>query len=261
MLAQRRLQAEWWVDRYGRLPSRLEVPSAPALTGEADPDCPEIPSSAEFRRMAIRYLHATGWPDITPRAAEIIRTLADLGYASPQVIAEHALAQAPGRWATAEEWLDSSIWDGYEPPLEQLPPAGTVREFDEYPGVRELRRRMEREASRLRRWRDGFEALVAACAFEPVATMSELLAFWLDIDVLEEARDPDAGGTRLCIEMSPTSPWMAVRLRGQGEDRQVLDSALQFLVRSGVPWDPDTMHVASADPDIPSREPTDVPPA
>jgi hypothetical protein len=261
VLDQRQLQAEWWVDRYGRLPSRLEMPSAPALTGEADPDCPEIPSSTEFRRMAIRYLHATGWPDITPRAAEIIRTLADLEYASPQVIAEHALAQAPGRWATAEEWLDSSIWDGYEPPLEQLPPAGTVPEFDEYPGVRELRRRMEREASGLRRWKDGFEALMAACACEPVATVRDLLAFWLDIDVLEEACDADAGGTRLCVEMSPTSPWMAVRLRSQGGDRQIFDRALQFLVRSGVPWDPDTMHVAPGDPDVPPHEPADVPPA
>ncbi len=243
------------------LPSRLEVPSPPALMGEADPDCPEIPASAEFRRMAIRYMYATGWPDITPRAAEVIRALTDLGYASPQVIAEHALAYAPGRWATAEEWLGSSIWDEYQPPLEHLPPAGTVPDFDEYPGVRELRRRMECEASRLRRWKDGFEALVAACACKPVATMSELLAFWLDIDVLEEACDADAGGTRLCIEISPTSPWMAVRLRGQGGDRQVLDHALQFLVRSGVPLDPDTMHVAPGNPDIPPRESADVPPA
>lgn len=74
-------------------------------------------------------------------------------------------------------------------------------DFDEYPGVRELRRRMERDASRLRWWKDGFEALVAACACKPVATMRELLAFWLDIDVLEEACD--AGGIRLCVEMSP----------------------------------------------------------
>jgi hypothetical protein len=133
VLDQRRLQAELWVDRYRRLPSRLEVPSPPALMGEADPECPEIPSSAEFRRMAIRYLYATGWPDITPRAAEVIRALTDLGYASPHVIAEHALAYAPGRWATAEEWLGSSIWDEYQPPLEHLPPAGTMPDFDENP--------------------------------------------------------------------------------------------------------------------------------
>jgi hypothetical protein len=253
VLDQRRLQAEWWVDRYSQLRSRLEVPSQPALIGEADPDCPEIPSSAEFRRMAMRYLYATGWPDITPRAAEVIRALADLGCASPQVIAEHALGYAPGRWATAEEWLGSSIWDGYQPPLEHLPPAGTVPDFDEYPGVRELRCRMELEATRLLRWKDGFEALVAACACKPVATMSELLTFWLDIDVLEEACDADAGGTRLCIEISPTSPWIAVRLRSQGRDGQVLDHAFQFLVRSGVPWDPDTMHVAPGDPDVPPR--------
>lgn len=206
--------------------------------------------------MATRELYATGWPDIIPRAAEIIRAFADLGYASPQVIAEHAIAYAPGRWATAEEWLGSSIWDGYQPPLEHLPPAGTMPDFDEYPGVRELRRRMEREASRLRWWKDGFEALVAACACKPVATMSELLAFWLDIDVLEEACDADAGGTRLCIEMSPTSPWMAVRLRNQGGDRQVLDHALQFLVRSGVPWDPDSMDVEPSDPGVPPDVPS-----
>ena len=55
---------------------------------------------------------------------------------------------------------------------------------------------------------------MAAGACKPVVTMSELLAFWLNIDVLEEACDADAGGTRVCIEISPTSPWMAVRLRG-----------------------------------------------
>lgn len=102
---------------------------------------------------------------------------------------------------------------------------------------------------------------MAACACKPVVTMSELLAFWLNIDVLEEACDADAGGTRVCIEISPTSPWMAVRLRGQGGDRQILDRALQFLVGSGVPWDPDTMHVAPGDPDGPPRESADMPPA
>ena len=54
---------------------------------------------------------------------------------------------------------------------------------------------------------------------------------------------------------------MAVRLRGQAGDRQVLDHALQFLVRSGVPWDPDTMNLAPGDPDVPPRESADVPPA
>jgi hypothetical protein len=132
-------------------------------------------------------------------------------------------------------------------------------DFDEYPGVSELRRRVEREASRLRRWEDGFEALVAARACEPVATMRELLTFWLGIAVLEEACDADAGGTRLCVEMSPTSPWMAVYLHYQEVDRQILNRALQFLARFRVPWDPGTTRVAPADPHDASHEPADAP--
>ena len=73
---------------------------------------------------------------------------------------------------------------------------------------------MERDARRLQQWKNGFESLVTACACQPVATMRELLAFWLDIMVLEEACGADAGGTRLCVEMSPTSPWVAISRGG-----------------------------------------------
>lgn len=248
--AQRWLQAEWWAERYGRLPSRLELPAPPALLGEIDAAYPEdgVPTSAEFRRMAINYLYDSGWPDITPRAAEIIRALINLEYASAQRIAEHAIAQAPGRWATAREWLDSSIWDGYQPLAEQLPPAGAVPELDEYPGVRELRRRMERDGSRFRWWKDGFDAVVVACIGQPVSTMSELLAFWLDVGVLEEACDADAGGVRLCVEVVPASPWLALGVGGEAGDRQLLSRALQFLAEAGV----------ARDPDIPSGEEGDL---
>lgn len=48
---------------------------------------------------------------------------------------------------------------------------------------------------------------------------------------------------------------MAVRLCMQGGGRRLLERALQCLVRFRVPWDPDTMYVAPADPGSPSREP------
>jgi len=68
-----------------------------------------------------------------------------------------------------------------------------VPDLDEYPGVRELRRCMECDASRLRRWKDGFDSLVAACACQPVITMRDLLAVRPDIGVLERR----AGGVLL----------------------------------------------------------------
>ena len=102
--------------------------------------------------------------------------------------------------------------------------------------------------------RDGFEALVAACAYEPVATVRDLLAFWLDIDVLEEARDADAGGTRLCVEMSlPTRGWLSACAARAGTAKSSIAPSSSSS-GPGVPWDPDTMHVASGDP-------ADVPPA
>lgn len=236
--AQRQLQAEWWAVRYARLPARLELPPPPALLCEADAE-DGVPTRAEMRRLAIRHLYDSGWPDITPRAAEIIRALIDLEYASAQQIADHAIAHAPGRWAIAREWLDSSIWDGYQPPRQHLPPAGAVPELDEYPGVCELRSRMERDSSRIQWRRDGFHSVVHACTHQPVSTMSELLAFWLDIYVLEAACNADADGEpRLCIEVVPATPWLALSGAAETEDPHAQDRALQFLAEAGVPRDP-----------------------
>jgi hypothetical protein len=254
--AQRTLQAEWWAERYARLPSRLELPAPPALLGEADLE-DGVPARAEMRRLAIHHLYDSGWPDITPRAAEIIRALADLEYASARQIAEHAIAHAPGRWVSAQEWLNSGIWDGYQLPEQHLPYTGAVPEFDENPRVRELRSRTEDDRSKIQWWQDGFHSLADACAQGPVSTMTELLAFWLDIHVLETC-DADADGEpRLCFDVVPASPWLALGGATEAEDPQAQGRALRFLTEAGVPQDPVNLPGEEADL-LPDPVPRDV---
>jgi hypothetical protein len=97
--------------------------------------------------------------------------------------------------------------------LEHFPPAGSAPDLDGYPGVRELRHRMESDAARLQRWRDGFESLVAVCDCKAVAAMSELLAFWLDsgFSSVAPARLPrwfrDAARIPTAGILSVLTPW------------------------------------------------------
>ncbi|MEU8252334.1 hypothetical protein [Nonomuraea sp. NPDC048916] len=235
---QRLSLATTWIDRYGRRPHRLELPSPAGRPRQVA----SLPGRTEFKadpeELAILTLYASGWPTLCPRSAEIISALMDCPHPTTARLAEIAAAQAPKRWAGGEQWLDSSIWDGVQPPALALPAADQAPELDEYPPVRVLRHRLDDDQNAWRRWQTGFATLVEACDDPPVDTMAELLAFWQDIGILIP-HGSDAGQPIWAVDASLPSPWRVVYTRGTVVPAPVLVTTLDWLLEEDVPVDDD----------------------
>ncbi|MEV4250865.1 hypothetical protein AB0J63_46670 [Streptosporangium canum] len=232
--------AQDWIDRYGRRPHRVELPTLPSRLRQITLTDPDIPGLADAQTHAIITVYESGWLTICPRAGEIIRAFLDTPRASPQEIAAHAAAHAPGRWPEAEHWLSSSVWDGIQPPLDHVPAAGEVPELDEYPGIHTLRLQMIGDEREWDRWQSGFYALVKACGHPPVETMADLLAFWRHVGILAQAQGADTGSyadPQLTVGTAVRSPWRVLHAIGKSEAPDALMRAVRFLIAVGAPWD------------------------
>ncbi|MFI6797607.1 hypothetical protein [Streptosporangium canum] len=232
--------AQDWIDRYGRRPHRVELPTLPPRLHQITIPQPGIPEPADTQPHAIIALHETGWLTICPRAGEIIRAFLDASRASPQEIAAHAAAQAPGRWVDDQHWLSSNIWDGIQPPLDHMPAAGEAPELDEYPGVHTLRLQMISDEHIWARWHTGFSALVQACDHPAVETMADLLAFWQHLGILTQTQSADTGscaGPQLTVGNTVHSPWRVLHATKCSKAPDVLMRAVRFLIAVAIPWD------------------------
>ncbi|MEV0632133.1 hypothetical protein [Nonomuraea wenchangensis] len=227
-----------WIIRYGTRPHRLEQPAAPSRPRQVSPiDGCSGPTLGEDEQ-AMLALYSSGWPSLCPRSAEIIRSLLDCPRATIGRLAELAAAQVPERWSHGEEWLQSSIWDGIQPPDLNLPPLGHAPELDEHPAVQELRRHVNVSQRAYENWQAGFGVFVEACDDPPIDTMGDLLAFWQDLGILvPDGHESD--GTIWRIAPLPPSAWRVVYSRGPLVPSHVLAAALDWLLECEAPQDPD----------------------
>ncbi|MFF5211068.1 hypothetical protein [Streptosporangium sp. NPDC000396] len=238
--AQQVALAHDWIDRYGRRPHRVELPTLPSRPHQITLTHPGAPAPADAEPHAIITLHETGWPAICPRAGEIIRVFLDVPCASLQEIATHAAAQTPGRWSDGAQWLASSVWDGIQPPTDHMPAAGESPELDEYPGVHTLRLQMLSDERHLGRWQAGFSALVRACGHPAVETMAELLAFWQHVGILAQTQHTVTGAythPRLAVAAKVRSPWRVLQAGSRCEAFDAVTRAVRFLITMAAPWD------------------------
>ncbi|MEV4752641.1 hypothetical protein AB0K21_40330 [Streptosporangium sp. NPDC049248] len=236
---QRVTLAHDWIDRYGRRPHRVELPTLPSRPHQITITHPDAPRQADTPHAVIG-VYETGWLTICPRAGEIIRAFLDAPRASAQEIAAHAAAQTPGRWGDGEQWLTSSIWDGIQPPLDCIPAAGEMPELDEYPGIHTLRLQMIGDERNWARWDSGFSALVQACGHPEVETMADLLTFWQHVGILTQTQITDAGSCaepELMIGTTVRSPWRVLHAVGRPETPYALMGAVRFLTEVATPWD------------------------
>ncbi|MGW5155746.1 hypothetical protein ACWEPN_09720 [Nonomuraea wenchangensis] len=227
-----------WIIRYGTCPHRLEQPAAPNRPRQVPPIDGVSGLTLDGNEQAMLALYDSGWPSLCPRSAEIIRVLLDCPRATIGRLAELAAAQAPERWADGEQWLQSSVWDGIRPPDLALPPLGQAPELDEHPVVQELRRHLNAGQRACEIWQAGFEVFVEACDDPPIDTMADLLAFWQDLGILV----PDgheAATTIWQLAPQPPSAWWVVYSRGRLVPSNVLAAALDWLLESETPQDPD----------------------
>ncbi|NJP98459.1 hypothetical protein HCN51_55105 [Nonomuraea sp. FMUSA5-5] len=239
-LADQRLDlVDSWIQRYGHRPHRVELPTLPTRTRGTPPVDERAGVQSGLQEQPLIALHDTGWPQLCPRSAEIITALMARPQATTTQLAEAAAAQSPHRWASAEQWLESSIWDGIQPPDFALPAPEERPELDEHPFVQVLRRQLEDGHHEWRHWHSSFAVLVEACDDPPVDTMAELLAFWQDIGILTTS-DRSAHDPLWSVPPSPPSPWRVLFTRGHLVPPRLLASALDcLLLDSSVPVDPD----------------------
>ncbi|MGV9600724.1 hypothetical protein ACWDR1_29085 [Streptosporangium sandarakinum] len=231
--------AATWIDRYGRRAHRLELPSLPSRPGHVATleGCAGLTLGAD--EQAMLALYDSGWPIVCPRSAEIIGVLLDYPQITTAGLAEIAAAQAPDRWSTAEQWLQSSIWDGIRPPAVDLPPVGQDPELDEYPPFQALLHRLGDDQGVWERWCAGFAALVHACDDPPVDTMAELLAFWQDTGILTSPGGNEDDEPVWSLNASLPSPWRVVYGCGSLVPPHILAATLDWLLDNNVPWDAD----------------------
>ncbi|MEU8252186.1 hypothetical protein [Nonomuraea sp. NPDC048916] len=147
-------------------------------------------------------------------------------------------AKAPERWSSGGQWLESDIWDGIRPPCLLLPSPGEDPELDEHPTVQVLRGRLNRTRREWELWRSGFSTLVEACDDPPIDTMADLLAFWQDIGLLV-ADGSQASSPVWKLPASPPTPWRVVHARGNFVQPHRLAAALDWLLDSDTPEDPE----------------------
>lgn len=234
---QRMALAANWIDRYGRRPHRLELPSPPSRPRQVFPFDDDASLTLGEDDQAMLALYDTGWPALCPRSAEIIAALLDCPRGTTADLAEIAAIQTPERWSSGEQWLESSIWDGIRPPALALPATGEAPELDEHPSIQVLRRHLHEDHHAWERWNTGFATLVEACDDPPVDTMAELLAFWQDIGILT-SHDSTADEPLWALHPSLPSPWRVMYARGRHVQPHVLASALDHLLANDVPLDP-----------------------
>ncbi|MGW4420485.1 hypothetical protein [Streptosporangium sp. NPDC004631] len=232
--------AQDWIDRYGRRPHRVELPTLPPRSHQITITHPDVPDAAGTPPHAIITVYESGWLTVCPRAGEIVRAFLDAPCASLQEIAAHAAEQTPGRWTDGEQWLDSSVWDGIQPPLDYMPALGEAPELDEYPGIHTLRLQMIGDEHDWARWQSGFSALVQACGHPAVENMADLLAFWQHVGILAQTQSvdtPSGAGPQLTVGTSVRSPWRVLHAIGNFEAPDALMRAVRFLLAVGAPWD------------------------
>ncbi|GAA3604222.1 hypothetical protein GCM10022419_106080 [Nonomuraea rosea] len=227
-----------WADHYGRRPHRLELPSPPGRPRRPALVDDHVELAFAEDEQAMLALYDTGWPALCPRSAEIIDALLDWPRATITDVAIIATEQRPERWSSAEQWLESSIWDGIRPPALALPAAGQAPELDEHPAVQVLRRHLDDDHHAWQRWHTGFSALVEACDDPPLETMADLLAFWQDIGILT-SHDSATNTLIWKVEKSPPSPWRVLYTRGHLVEPRLLATALDWLLANDTPQDPD----------------------
>ncbi|MDP4509998.1 hypothetical protein [Nonomuraea turcica] len=227
-----------WIDRYGHRPHRVELPAAPSRPRQVIPFDGHPGLTLGKDEQAMLALFDTGWPTLCPRSAEIVGALLDCPRATTARLAELAAAQTPERWSSPQQWLDSGIWDGIQPPGLDLPAAGEDPGLDEYPPVQVLRHHIKEDHAVWERWQAGFATLIEACDDPPVDTMADLLAFWQDIGILI-SHGNDAGHPVWSLDTSPPSPWRVVYARGPLVPPHILAAALDWLLDQDVPLDAD----------------------
>ncbi|WP_436763157.1 hypothetical protein [Streptosporangium sp. V21-05] len=231
--------AHEWIDRYGRRPHRVELPTLPPRPHQITLAHPDAPASTDQPHPIITA-YESGWLPLCPRAGEIIRVFLDTPRATAEEIAVHAAAQTPSRWSDAEQWLDSSIWDGIQPPLEHLPVTGEAPDLDEYPGIYTLRLQMISDERTWNHWESGFYALVQACGHPAVETMADLVAFWQHVGILTQTQGAPSSsptGPQLMISATTRSPWRVLHAMGRPQTPHALMQAVRFLTQAAVPWD------------------------
>ncbi|MEV1245510.1 hypothetical protein ACIBO2_51880 [Nonomuraea sp. NPDC050022] len=233
---QRLALAATWINRYGSRPHRLDLPSPPSRPRRVAALDGAVGLRPGKEEQAMLALYDSGWLELCPRAAEIIGVLLDCPCATRGRLAELAAGQAPDRWLSAEQWLESSIWDGIRPPLLALPPVGHTPDLDECPPFHMLRHHMDENLGAWERWSAGFSALVEACDDPPVETMAELIAFWQDVGILVGCGG-DGDHPLWTVNASLSSPWRMVYTRGPLVPVPALAAALDWLLEENAPLD------------------------
>ncbi|MEV0584486.1 hypothetical protein [Nonomuraea sp. NPDC050310] len=206
--------AEEWVTRYGRGPLRLDIPAPPRPTGTSWETSAAM-AIAETHAQATQRLHTLRWPQLCPRAGEILGALLQPTPVTVSELASAAAARSRGRWAEGEAWLASEIWDGIRPLDHDLLAVSKSACIDEHPTVQSIRAATRKAATFWRHWQSVFDDFVAECGCAKVTTMADLLTFWQHMDLL--ISHGQGAQTRWRLNPAAPSPWQCLQPPGQLE--------------------------------------------